>query len=396
MEYKNKELKKHSAAIQISNTISAQQRKCFNSLLFIAKNFLRFDPNQIEFEVDLHVVKKLAGVKATDNMKIKNSLSQLVATTVEYNILGKDKKVKWGKFSLLSDVSIENGVIQFSFPPTIHKTILRPEIFASLNLSILHELSSKYAIALYELLYDYRKIRVLTISIEDFRKLMGIDNKYPKISMLRKRVIEPAIRELQQTDLAVEYKLLKYKQKITTIKFQIELRETFGIPQQNILPGADTSKFQNICIFLLSKRPFSYPQEEAESEANSLFAALKPNSWLELAKAIDRISYLSFQPDFSQRPKNPLGLLKKSGIQKGKCAIRVNGTYRESWLPREVEKPKVKPKKENLFDWSKVTEEQISQAADKLDQFMKTQYQKHGLESLAVKAALEAILEEES
>ncbi len=158
-----------------------------------------------------------------------------------------------------------------------------------------------------------------------------------------------------------------------------------------------SDKYFGVCIFLFSKQPYSYSKEEAESEANSLFAALKPDSWLELAKAIDRISYLSFQPDFSQRPKNPLGLLKKSGIKKGKCAIRVNGTYRESWLAKEIEKAKsrAKPKKEKAFDWSKVTEEQIDQTADKLDQFMKTQYQKHGLDSLAVRAAFEAILEGE-
>ncbi len=156
-------------------------------------------------------------------------------------------------------------------------------------------------------------------------------------------------------------------------------------------------KYFGVCIFLFSKQPYSYSKEEAESEANSLFAALKPDNWLELAKAIDRISYLSFQPDFSQRPKNPLGLLKKSGIQKGKCAIRVNGTYRESWLAKEIEKAKSKPKpkKEKAFDWSKVTEEQIDQTAEKLNQFMKTQYQKHGLDSLAVRAAFEAILEGE-
>ncbi len=191
---------------------------------------------------------------------------------------------------------------------------------------------------------------------------------------------------------SLENKLLYNDTEITTENTTKSTHIPASAESTKLVPQ---DKYFGVCIFLFSKQPYSYSKEEAESEANSLFAALKPDSWLELAKSIDRIIYLSFQPDFSQRPKNPLGLLKKSGIQKGKCAIRVNGTYRESWLPREIEKPKPEPKKENLFDWSKVTEEQIGQTAEKLNQFMKTQYQKHGLDSLAVKAAFEEILEGE-
>ena len=85
------EIKKHSSLVQMNNVTTLQQRKAINSLIRIAKDQLKRNPEARNFSVDLGVLKKLSGISRNDNNELKQSLKALVSLVIEYNILGKEK-----------------------------------------------------------------------------------------------------------------------------------------------------------------------------------------------------------------------------------------------------------------------------------------------------------------
>ena len=222
-------LKKHSSIVQMSNRVTVQQRKCFNVLLHTAREILEKKPNTQLFQVSLAKVKKLAGVSANNNQEIKQSLKGLVDITVEYNVLNKDKKKVWGAFSLLAQANIidGSGFLSFQFPLDIHNALLRPDIYVLLDLSVIKGLQSKYSVALYELLKDYKNIKSITMGIENFKNLMGIEKVYRDFTDVRNKVLDPAIAEINaKTDIIVDYEEFAEGRKIVELAFTIDMKES--------------------------------------------------------------------------------------------------------------------------------------------------------------------------
>lgn len=71
------------------------------------------------------------------------------------------------------------SIINIECPTIVLEAIKRPRLYANLNLVITRGINSKHALALYELMMDYINIGRLSISVEDMRKLFGIqDHQY--------------------------------------------------------------------------------------------------------------------------------------------------------------------------------------------------------------------------
>lgn len=223
---KNVMVKKHSAIIQMKNDITANQRKLFNAILYLAGKQIMIDPKIQEFKARFSEVKKFAGLANETNSKyIKSNLKTLQETAVEYNILNKDKEEEWGQFSLLSEVKIkhEDEFIYFAFPPTIMHNIKMPSVYALLNIGIISSLRSKYSIAIYELLQDYKKIGKIKLNLYTFKKLAGIlDGQYDIFTTFKSKVLDVAINEINdKTDLRVSYTLEKEGRRYNSVEFKI-------------------------------------------------------------------------------------------------------------------------------------------------------------------------------
>jgi len=221
---------KHSSSIQISNKISAVQRKSYNYMLKIAKNELKNNSNARKFTITADELLVFFGFGDKHHNYLEKELDKLRKIDVKYNILGKDsKREKWGSFALIAGYQYEKGVIEYSFPHQIEEMILNPKMFAKINLVTIKGLKSKYAIALYELAEDYINVQIPKISIENFKELMGLENRqYSNIKDLKRRVITVAIEEINRSDnisFSLSYELLKTGRKITHIKFTTHKKE---------------------------------------------------------------------------------------------------------------------------------------------------------------------------
>jgi len=220
---------KHSSSIQISNKISTVQRKSYNYMLKIAKNAFKKDKNVRSFTVTADELLMFFGLGKKNHDYLRAELRKLRKIEIEYNILNKDKKSEWGEFNLISGYSYNRGLIEFSFPHQIEKMILDPKMFGKINLVVIKSLRSRYSIALYELAEDYINMQIPKMTIINFRELMGIESdKYSKFSMLRKRVIDMAVDEINSSEnisFTIAYEFEKSGKKITHIKFTTHKKE---------------------------------------------------------------------------------------------------------------------------------------------------------------------------
>lgn len=245
---KPQELRKPSALIQMSNKITLQQRKAFNSLLFHAQEALKSDPNQVLFEINLAQIKDAMGIEHR-TYDFLDRMYDLQHKTVVIDLLGKEKVdhnmrsiALIAEFRWNSDERSSDWTIKYQLPETIRERLLKRSYYAVLDLLETNRFTSKYAMALYELAKDYIDVEIPWMSIEKFRELMGVeDHEYVRVGDLIRRVLTPAQDEISgKMDIEVTSKFKKSGRggKITDIKFHIKKKPMADIvknPEYEIL-----------------------------------------------------------------------------------------------------------------------------------------------------------------
>ena len=99
--------------------------------------------------------------------------------------------------------------------------------FTTYQLKAALTLTSVYSQRIYELLSKYKDTGIWQkVEIDYLKRLMAIEDKYPKIGMFRERVLNPAQNELKEkTEINFEYTLYKTGRKYTHITFNIHCKE---------------------------------------------------------------------------------------------------------------------------------------------------------------------------
>lgn len=221
------EVVKHSAAIQISNRITLLQRRAWNVLLAEA-----FDQLLSE-EIHRLPVKRITEYLQYDSKNeqhLKDALTELMSTTVIWNMLLKDRNKKtWIASTLLAGAQIENGILEYSFSPQLKQQLYNPAMYARISLSIQNRFVSKHALAVYELCVDYFDIsrgrgETPWIEIDKYRRLMGLnDDEYSAFKHLNTRVIKEPVKEINdKSNLWIDIEYRKEKRSVVAIKFLIK------------------------------------------------------------------------------------------------------------------------------------------------------------------------------
>lgn len=236
MKKKSIILEKPSGTIAITDSMTALQRKFYDAFLYVAKETLKKNPSRTEFEIPLKELKKFFGIEDKKNTYIKKIIKDLMKIITEYDILDKTQE-RWGAFSILPfvDISInletKVGIVRFEIPTLVRKAMLNNQgIYGKIDLIIIRGLDSKYAVILYELLKDYENVEIPVMDIKTFRKIFGVVNKYKLFQDLKKRVLEPAVKEINENphiEWTINYKLIKTGPKYTHIKFIKKKKSTF-------------------------------------------------------------------------------------------------------------------------------------------------------------------------
>ena len=143
-----------------------------------------------------------------------------------YDDDGKLVKSRWIQQVRYLD---DEGAIELVFTLAVVQGISRidgvKEFFTQYLLSQTAQLNSVYSARLYELLIQWRSTgKVPIIDLGDFREQLGIGiNEYQRMHHFKARVLEPAIKEInEKTDIKAEYEQHKKGRVISGFSFKFK------------------------------------------------------------------------------------------------------------------------------------------------------------------------------
>ena len=236
------EVIKASPAIQIQSKITHLQRRAWNVLLANAYNEL---PNTDIYSVSVVELARKLGYASNDTEHLKETLEALVDCTVNWNLLGKDNKQEWGVASLLASAKIKDGICTYGFAPHLRLKLHNPRIYTKLNLRLQNRFSSRYALILWEVCFDYFDTErdqgeTPFIPLETFKTLMGLEEAdYPVFKVLNHDLIKPAIREINDlTNYHVEVEQKRIGRRIGELKFRITKVKQLPV-QESVFPDIE-------------------------------------------------------------------------------------------------------------------------------------------------------------
>ena len=236
------EVIKASPAIQIQSKISLLQRRAWNVLLANAYNDL---PDKDIHSVSMVELAAKLGFDSKNQEYLKDVLRSLRSCEVEWNLLNKDNKQVWGVASLLASAEIENGTCTYGFAPHLRLKLHNPRVYAKLNLRLQNQFTSRYALILWELCFDYFDAdrdqgETPFIPLATFKELIGLKaDEYSAFGFLNRDVIKPAVKEINDlTDYLVEVEQKRLVRRVAELKFRITKVKQFPV-QESLFPDIE-------------------------------------------------------------------------------------------------------------------------------------------------------------
>ncbi|MDO4783163.1 MAG: replication initiation protein [Capnocytophaga felis] len=193
--------------------------------------------------------------------------------------------------------------------------------FTRYQLRNISAFNSVHAIRIYELCSQYRSVGSREISVDDLKKWLQVEDKYPRWDNFKSKVIEPAVTEINaKSDLHISVEPKKQGRKIIALDFTISAVRQGGEKTKKSAKSP-TSKTRRIhSVFDETPRP----QVAKGSEAEGKWATENLNRAHKTLKAqgLIKSAYLT-EKDFAKLPTEWLKVLKKY------CSIADKYTARE-------------------------------------------------------------------
>lgn len=171
---------------------------------------------------------------------LKDACDDLFARQFSYQSLSEKGNVVNHKSRWVSEVAyIDNeAIVQLIFSPAIVPLITRlEEQFTKYEIQQISNLSSAYAVRLYEILIAWRSSgSTPVIPLIEFRKKIGVlDSEYKRMYDFKKYVLDIAIKQINEhTDITVKVEQHKTGRSITGFSFNFKQKKS-ATPEINSL-----------------------------------------------------------------------------------------------------------------------------------------------------------------
>lgn len=173
---------------------------------------------------------------------LKDACDDLFARQFSYQSLSEKGNVVNHKSRWVSEVAyIDNeAIVQLIFSPAIVPLITRlEEQFTKYEIQQISNLSSAYAVRLYEILIAWRSSgSTPIIPLIEFRKKIGVlDSEYKRMYDFKKYVLDIAIKQVNEhTDITVKVEQHKTGRSITGFSFNFKQKKSDTSESNNLAP----------------------------------------------------------------------------------------------------------------------------------------------------------------
>jgi plasmid replication initiation protein len=178
--------------------------------------------------------------RVTAYQALKDACNVLFSRYFSYQELskGKTKNVKSRWVSRIAYVD-DLAQVELIFAPDVVPLITELESrFSQYAIEQVSNLSSAYAVRLYELLITWRKsCTVPEIELNDFRRRLGVtDSEYTRTESFKRRVLDLAITQINEhTDIFVSYEQHNKGRVITGFSFSFKFKKAPKAEKQKAL-----------------------------------------------------------------------------------------------------------------------------------------------------------------
>ena len=159
---------------------------------------------------------------------VNNLFERKFSYVAEYKKTGKTGVVRSRWVSRIFYVD-SLAILEITFAPDVVPLVTRlEEHFTSYQLKQVSNLTSKYAIRLYELLIAWREVgKTPQIELSEFRQKSGVENgEYERMHHFKARVLEPAIKQINEhTDITASYEQHKRGRTISGFSFRFKQKQ---------------------------------------------------------------------------------------------------------------------------------------------------------------------------
>ena len=163
---------------------------------------------------------------------LKDACDDLFARQFSYQSLSEKGNIQNHRSRWVSEVIYveREAVVKLIFSPAIIPLITRlEEQFTKYDIEQVRELSTGYAVRLYEILIAWRSTgKTPIIEIQEFRKKLGVlDTEYKQMNDFKKRVLDPSINQINdKTDIKVKVEQHKTGRTISGFSFKFKQKQT--------------------------------------------------------------------------------------------------------------------------------------------------------------------------
>ena len=133
------------------------------------------------------------------------------------------------------------GVVELELSPTLEPYLIGLQAnFTKYELINVLTLRSSNSIRLYELFKSYLWQHHWVVTVEDFRRLLNIENKYRAFKDLNRQVIKPALEEINKyTDLVVKVDTVREGRQTKRLDFTIDEKQGYQLTMDWLLAQED-------------------------------------------------------------------------------------------------------------------------------------------------------------
>ena len=185
-----------------------------------------------QFEISAQGVADLVGIAGKSGghyYQLKKAAKDLVdwSISVTKHADGRPRARRWSQINIVNECVYceDEAKVILTFTPAIIPYISGLQgLYKAYKLTHVIRMKSTYGMRLYELCLQWKFPNDWKeITVDDFRHIMGLGDKYRIIADMRKCVILPAIRDINTcSDLTVTFRQRKTGRTITYLQFKIK------------------------------------------------------------------------------------------------------------------------------------------------------------------------------
>nr|WP_185156565.1 replication initiation protein RepM [Psychrobacter sp. MES7-P7E] len=225
---------KDNALIQASYTLDLAEQRLILLAIIEARNTKQGITQDTLLEIHASSYAKQFNINdKTAYTVVKDASKGLFDRYVTYH----DKNPKNGKDRSFhcrwidkTGIEPDSGIVYIRFTSDVIPLITRLEShFTSYEIDKVANLTSSYAIRLYEILISWREVgKTPKYEIDDLRSKLGVEPKqYKQMCNFKSRVLELAIDQINQhTDITAKYEQYKRGRVITAISFSFKPKKS--------------------------------------------------------------------------------------------------------------------------------------------------------------------------